>query len=64
MYLVVKLNDGQHPKVRKHLAISWNFKCAKQPLVSLHCGYYACEHLWVTGQYRVDHEHVSYHCVI
>jgi hypothetical protein len=49
---------------RKHLAIDWSFKCAKQPLGSLHCGYYACEHLRVIGQYKVDHEHVSYHCVL
>jgi hypothetical protein len=49
MYFVVKLNDGQHPKDRKHLAIGWNFKCAKQPLGSLHYGHYTCEHLRVTG---------------
>jgi hypothetical protein len=64
MYFVVKLNDGHHPKDRKHLAIGWNFKCAKQPLGSLHYGYYTCEHLRVTGQYRVDRDHVSYHCVV
>jgi hypothetical protein len=64
MYYIDRLNNDQHPKGRKRLAIGYDFKCAKQPLGSLHCGYYMCEHLRITGQYMVNHEKVSYHCVL
>jgi hypothetical protein len=64
MYYVDRLNNGQHPKGRKRLSIGYDFKCSKQPLDSLHCGYYTYEHLRITGQYIVNHEKVSYHCVI
>jgi hypothetical protein len=63
MYYIDRLNNDQHSKGRKRLAIGYDFKCAKQPLGSLHYGYYTCEHLRITGQYMVNHEKVSYHCV-
>jgi hypothetical protein len=37
MYYVDRLNNGQHPKGRKRLAIGYDFKCAKQPLGSHGC---------------------------
>jgi hypothetical protein len=64
MYYIDRLNNGQYPKGRKRLAIRYDFKCAKQPLRSLHCRYYTCEHLRITVQYMVNREKVSYHCVI
>jgi hypothetical protein len=64
MYYVDMLNNGQHPKGRKRLAIRYDFKCVNQPLVSLHYGYYMCEHLGITRQYMVNREKLSYHCVI
>jgi hypothetical protein len=64
MYYVDRLNNGQHPKGRKRLTIKYDFKCAKQLLSSLHCGYYTCEHLGITGQYKVNREKVNYHCVL
>jgi hypothetical protein len=56
MYYVDRLNNGQHPKGRKRLAIGYDFMCAKQPWGSLHCGYYTCKHLRITGQYMVNCE--------
>jgi hypothetical protein len=64
MYYVDRLNNGQYPKDRKQLAIGFGFKCVKQPLGSLHYGYYTCERLRITGQYLVNREKVSYHCII
>jgi hypothetical protein len=64
MYYIDRLNNDQHPKGRKRLAIRYDLKCAKQPLGSLHCGYYTCKHLRITGQYMVNREKVSYHCVL
>jgi hypothetical protein len=64
MYYIQKLNNGQYPPNRKHLSVKYGFKCAKQPLGSLHCGYYVCEHLRTCGQYKVNHEDVSHYCFI
>jgi hypothetical protein len=50
MYYVDRLNNGQYPKDKKRLAIGFSFKCAK--------------HLRITGQYLVNREKVSYHCVL
>jgi hypothetical protein len=50
MYYIQKLNNGQYPPNRKCLSVKYGFKCAKQPLGSLHCEYYVCEHLRTCGQ--------------
>jgi hypothetical protein len=62
MYYIQKLNNGEHPLNRKHLSVKYGFKCAKQPLGSLHYMYYVCEHLRTCGQCRVNREDVSHHC--
>jgi hypothetical protein len=62
MYYIQKLNNGQYPPSRKHFSVKYGFKYAKQPLGSLHCGYYVCEHLSTCGQYKVNREDVSHHC--
>jgi hypothetical protein len=64
MYYIQKLNNDQYPPNRKYLSVKYNFKCAKQPLGSLHCRYYVCEHLRTCGQYKVNREDVSHHCFI
>jgi hypothetical protein len=64
MYYIEKLNNGEYPMDRKHLLVKYDFKCAKQSLSSLHCGYYVCEHLRTCGQYRVNREDVSHNCFI
>jgi hypothetical protein len=64
MYYVDMINNGQHPKGMKWLAIGYDLKCVKQPFCSLYCGYYTCEHLRITEQYMVNHEKLSYHCVL
>jgi hypothetical protein len=61
MYYIEKLNNDQYPLDRKRLSVKYGFKCAKQPLGSLHCGYYVCEYLRTCGQYRVNREDVSHH---
>jgi hypothetical protein len=61
MYYIEKLNNDENLMDRKRLSIKYGFKCAKQSLGSLHCGYYVCEHLRTCGQYRVNHEDVSHH---
>jgi hypothetical protein len=55
--------NNKHAKGRTWLAIGYDFKCAKQPLGSLYCGHYTCEHLRITGLYMINREKVSYHCV-
>jgi hypothetical protein len=50
MYYIKKLNNGEYPPNRKDLSVKYGFKCVKQPLNSLHCGYYVCEHLRTCGQ--------------
>jgi hypothetical protein len=62
MYYIEKQNNGEYLKNRKHLSVKYDFKCVKQPLGSLHCGYYMCEHLRTCGQYIVNSEDVSHHC--
>jgi hypothetical protein len=62
MYYIQKLNNGQYPPNRKYLSIKFGFKCSKQPLGSLHCGYYVCEHFRICGTYKVNREDVSHHC--
>jgi hypothetical protein len=64
MYCIEKLNNGQHPSIRKRLSVKYGFKCAEQPLGSLHCGYYVCKHLRTCGQYKINHENVSHHCLM
>jgi hypothetical protein len=59
MYYIEKLNNGEYPLNRKCLSVKYGFKCAKQPLSSLHCGYYVCEHLRTCGQYIVNREDIS-----
>jgi hypothetical protein len=49
MYYIEKLNNVEYPKDRKCLSVKYGFKCVKQPLGSLHCGYYVCEHLRTCG---------------
>jgi hypothetical protein len=61
MYYIQKLNNDQYPPNRKPLSVKYGFKCDKQPLGSLHCGYYMCKHLRTCGQYKVNHEDVSHH---
>jgi hypothetical protein len=62
MYYIKKLNNAEYQTDRKRLSVKCGFKCAKQLLSSLHCGYYVCENLRTCGQYRVNHEDVSHHC--
>jgi hypothetical protein len=62
MYYIQNLNIGYYPPNRKCLSVKYGFKCAKQPLGSLHCGYDVCEHLRTCGQYKVNRGDVSYHC--
>jgi hypothetical protein len=62
MYYIEKLNNGEYPLNRKSLSVQYGFKCAKQTLGSLHCGYYVCKHLRTCGQYKVNREDVSHHC--
>jgi hypothetical protein len=62
MYYIEKLNNSEYPSDRNHLSAKYNFKCTKQPLSSLHYGYYVCEHLRTCGQYIVNREDVSHHC--
>jgi hypothetical protein len=62
MYYIKKLNNGEYPPNMKCLSIKYSFNCAKQPLSSLHCGYYMCEYLRIFGQYIIHHEDVSHHC--
>jgi hypothetical protein len=59
-YYIEKLNNGEYLNDRKHLSIKYGFKCAKQPLGSLHCGYYVCEHIRTCGKYKVNREDVSF----
>jgi hypothetical protein len=61
MYYIKKLNNGEYPHNRKHLSVKYGFKCGKQLLLSLHCGYYVCEHLRTYGQYIVNREEVNHH---
>jgi hypothetical protein len=61
MYYIEKLNNGEYLPNRKLLSVKYGFKCAKQPLGSLHRGCYVCEHLRTCGQYIVNHEDVSHH---
>jgi hypothetical protein len=56
MYYIEKLNNGEYPPNRKCLLVKYGFKCAKQPLGSLHYGYYVSEHLRTCGQYIVNRE--------
>jgi hypothetical protein len=63
MYYIEKLNNGEYRTGMKRLSVKYGaFKCAKQPLGSLHCRYYVCEHLRTCGQYIVNCEDVSDHC--
>jgi hypothetical protein len=62
MYYIEKLNNGEYPSNRKSLSVKYDFKCAKQLLGSLYCGYYVCEQLRTCGQYIVNCEDVSHHC--
>jgi hypothetical protein len=62
MYYLEKLSNGEYPLNRKRLSVKYGFKCAKQPLGSLYCGYYMCEHLRTCGQYIVNREDVNHHC--
>jgi hypothetical protein len=62
MYYIEKLNTDEYPMKRKRLSVKYGFKCAKQPLCSLHCRYYMCKHLRTYRQYRVNHEDVDHHC--
>jgi hypothetical protein len=64
MYYIEKVNNDEYSTDRKRLSVKYGFKCAKQPLGSLHCGYYMCEHLRTRGQYRVYREDVSHHYFI
>jgi hypothetical protein len=64
MYYIQKLNNCQYQSNRKRLSVKYGFKCAKQPLGSLHCRYYMYEHLRTCGQYKVNREDVSHHCFI
>jgi hypothetical protein len=61
IYYIQKLNNDQYLSNRKHLSIKFGFKCSKQPLGSLYCRYYVCEHLRMCGTYKVNREDVSYH---
>jgi hypothetical protein len=62
MYYIKKLNNDEFPPNRKHLSLKYSFMCAKQPLGSLQCGYYVCEHFRTYGQYIVNREDVSHLC--
>jgi hypothetical protein len=62
MYYIEKLNNGEYPPNRKHLSVKYDFNCAQQTLVSLHCEYYMCEHLMTCGQYVVNREDIRHHC--
>jgi hypothetical protein len=52
----------EYPPNKKCLSVKYGFKCAKQPLGSLHYGYYVCEYLRTCGQYIVNREDVSHYC--
>jgi hypothetical protein len=62
MYYIEKLNNAEYPPNRKCSSVKYGFKCAKQPLGSLHCRYYVCELLRTCGQYIVNREDVIHHC--
>jgi hypothetical protein len=62
MYYIEKLNNGEYLSNMKRLSVKYGSKCVKQPLSSLHYGYYVCEYLRTCGQYKVNREDVSYHC--
>jgi hypothetical protein len=64
MYYIEKLNNDEYPMDKKRLSVKYDFKCVKQPLSSLYCRYYMCEHLKTCGQYKVNREDVSHHCFI
>jgi hypothetical protein len=61
MYYSQKLNNGQYLSNRKRLSIKFGFKCSKQPLGLLHCGYCVCHHLRICGTYKVNREDVIHH---
>jgi hypothetical protein len=61
MYYIEKLNNDEYSSNRKRLSVKYDFKCANQPLGSLHYGYYVCKHCRTCGQYIVNHEYVSHH---
>jgi hypothetical protein len=50
MYYIQMLNNDQYPPNKKCLLIKYGFKCVKQSLGSLHCGYYMCDHLRTCGR--------------
>jgi hypothetical protein len=64
MYYIERLNNGEYQSNNKRLSVKYGFKCAKQPLGSLHCRYYMCEYLRTCGQYIVNREDVSHHYFI
>jgi hypothetical protein len=62
MYYIQKLNNDQYLPNRKHLSIKFSFKCFKQLLGSLNCGYYVCDHLRICETYKVNHKDEIHYC--
>jgi hypothetical protein len=49
IYYIQKLNNSEHLPNKKYLSVKYDFKCAKQPLSSIHYRYYMCEHIRTCG---------------
>jgi hypothetical protein len=51
--------EGEHPPIRKKMAMRKHYPCHKQLAGSVYCGYDVCEHVREFGRYTKDLEPVS-----